>query len=383
VTAVVVLIAAVLAVGAAKGAARVTDDPVVWGLAGWAVPADFGVFLAAADAVRAGDSPYPEGELLGPPHAYYVYPPPLALAVTPLTWLTNGQAGAVWTLLGIAAVIGGLLLLGVRDWRCHAIALALAGTREALEYGAIGTFLVLLVGVAWHERNRLPASAAATGGAVVLKLFLWPLIVWHAAVGRVRTGAAAAGGAALLAIVTWAAISFHGLTEYPRVLRDLTDLEAEETYSVLALGTTLGLPRGAAQALSLLVGLALLLATVRAGRPRGDTADRRALILTLAAAFALTPILWHHYLVLLVVPVALASRRFSALWLVPAVGIVFEALGWYGGWADGIAPRVSVLGLIATVTAGALWATREEPAPDAATPQPDRPWARRALRASR
>jgi hypothetical protein len=82
----------------------------------------------------------------------------------------------------------------------------------------------------------------------------------------------------------------------------------------------------------------------------------------LAAALALTPILWHHYLVLLVVPIALAHRRLSVLWFVPAVGIVFEALGWYGGWAEGIAPRVSVLALIAAVTAGALWAMREEPA---------------------
>src|SRR6185503_6983024 len=53
-------LAAVLAVGAAKAAARVTDDPVVWGLAGWVVPGDFGVFLVAGEAVLDGKSPYPE-----------------------------------------------------------------------------------------------------------------------------------------------------------------------------------------------------------------------------------------------------------------------------------------------------------------------------------
>ena len=79
---VAVVLAAALAVGAAKAAARVTEDPVVWGLAGWAVPSDFGVFLVAADEVLDGRTPYPTGVLLGPPHAYYVYPPPLVLAIT-------------------------------------------------------------------------------------------------------------------------------------------------------------------------------------------------------------------------------------------------------------------------------------------------------------
>jgi hypothetical protein len=379
-----VALAAVLAVGAAKAAARVTDDPVVWGLAGWVVPGDFGVFLGAGEAVLDGRTPYPTGELLGRPYAYYVYPPPLALAVAPLTALPAGQASAVWTLLGIAALLGGLLVLGVRDWRCFALAFLLPGTRESLEYGAIGTFLVLLVALAWRYRDRLAASAAATAGAVVLKLFLWPLLAWHVLTGRIRTALAAAAGAIGLALLTWAAISFHGLTDYPRVLRDLTELEAEETYSVFALGRALGLPDGAAQVLALVLGVALLAAAWHAARTArdADARDARSLVLVLAAAFALTPILWHHYLVLLLVPIALARPRFSPLWLVPAVGIVFEALGWYGGWAEGIAPRVSVLALVAAVTAGALWALRDEEAAEA-LPWQDRLRPRRPARASR
>jgi hypothetical protein len=354
--------AAVLAVGAAKGAARVTEDPVVWALAGWVVPGDFGVFRGAAEAVVDGRTPYPEGELLGRPYAYYVYPPPLALAVVPLTALRAGQASTVWTLLGIAAVIAGLLVLGVRDPRCHALALLYPGTREALEYGAIGTFLVLLVALAWRYRDVLPASAAATAGAGVLKLFLWPLLVWHVITGRARTAAAAAAGAVALALVSWAAIAFRGLVDYPRVLRDLTELEAHETYSLFALGTTLGLPDAAAQAVAVVVGVALLGAAWYAARTAGDegTRDRRSLVLVLAAALALTPILWHHYLVLLIVPVALARPRFSPLWLLPAAGILPEALGWYGGWAEGVAPRVSVLAVVAAVTAASLWAQRDE-----------------------
>ena len=381
---VAVVLAAALAVGAAKAAARVTEDPVVWGLAGWIVPGDFGVFLVAANEILDGRTPYPTGELLGRPHAYYVYPPPLALAVTPLTILPSGQASAVWTLLGIGAVIAGLLVLGVRDWRCFPLALVLPGTREALEYGAIGTFLVLLVALAWRYRDRLAASAAATAGAVVLKLFLWPLLVWHVLTGRVRTAVAAALGAAALALASWAVIAFRSITDYPRVLRDLTELEASETYSVYALGRTLGLDETPAQAVSLVLGAAILVAAWHAARTArdADARDARSLVLVLAAAMALTPILWHHYLVLLLVPIAMARPRLSPLWFVPAVGILFEALGWYGGWAEGIAPRVSVLALVAAVTVGALWALRDEEAVDAIRWQ-DRLRPRRPLRASR
>ena len=367
VVAAAVLLAAVLAVGAAQGAARLTTHPVVWALAGWIVPGDLGVFFGAGDAVLAGESPYPSGELAPPPAAYYVYPPPLALAVAPLAALPPPQASAIWTVLGIAAVIAALLVLGVRDWRCHVLALLFPGTLEALEYGAIGTFLVLLLALAWRYRERLPLTAAATAVAVVLKLFLWPLIAWHLLVGRSRTAVAAAAGAAGLALATWAAIGFRGLADYPRLLRDLTELEAEHTYSLFALARVAGLPELPAQAVGLVVGAAVLVLAARAARPGGDDAERRALILVLGAAFALTPILWHHYLVLLIVPVALARPRLSALWLLPLAGNVFDALGWYGGWTYGETHSiVSVLGLTAVVLAASLAAVGR-PQPAAAT----------------
>jgi hypothetical protein len=50
---------------------------------------------------------------------------------------------------------------------------------------------------------------------------------------------------------------------------------------------------------------------------RGKDGDRRSFVLALGAGLIASPILWMHYLVLLVVPVALYRPRFGAAWFVP------------------------------------------------------------------
>ncbi|HXG76868.1 MAG TPA: hypothetical protein VNJ53_09890, partial [Gaiellaceae bacterium] len=166
-----------------------------------------------------------------------------------------------------------------------------------------------------------------------------------------------AAGALALALAAWAAIAFRGLAEYPELLRELADLEAESSYSAYALVRAGGLPSGLAQALVVAAGLALLALAWRAARrPDGERErDRRSLTLVLAAALVLTPILWLHYLVLLAVPIALARPRLSPLWLLPPALSVFEALDWYRGWPRGDGEALlSVAAVCAAAFAGAL-----------------------------
>jgi hypothetical protein len=44
---------------------------------------------------------------------------------------------------------------------------------------------------------------------------------------------------------------------------------------------------------------------------------RRSLGLAIAAALVLSPIVWRHFFVLLLVPLALSRPRFDAVWLIP------------------------------------------------------------------
>ena len=58
---------------------------------------------------------------------------------------------------------------------------------------------------------------------------------------------------------------------------------------------------------------------------RGD--ERRAFVLAIAAALALTPIVWLHYFALLVVVVAIAQPRLGLVWFVPLAMVVTPGSG--------------------------------------------------------
>jgi hypothetical protein len=219
-----------------------------------------------------------------------------------------------------------------------------------VEYGAVGPILLLLVALMWRFRDRAAASGAAAGGAVVLKLFLWPLAFWLVLTRRLRAAAVAVGAAVVLAFVSWAVIAFRGIGDYEHLLRRLVDVEAENSYSTYAVLRLIDLGELPARVLVLVIGAALLAV---AWRERDD--DRVSLGLVIAAALVLTPILWLHYLVLLLVPIALARPRLSLLWLLPLVLTIFELLDWYRGWPRGDAKAlVSVAVVVTVVLLGAL-----------------------------
>ena len=348
VAAAALLAAAVLFSAARLTAVRYHDDSL-WAnalasLGGTQRPGDFGyVFLPAANEVLDGRDPYmTPDDFKGPPQAPYAYPPVLAFAVTPLTLPPEEVhgifvPGVLFVLLLVAATIAGLWLLDVRDWRCYPVASLAPVTLEGFEYGAIGPVLLLLIAIGWRYRDRVATVGAATGGAVVLKLFLWPLLIWLVLTRRIRAAVAAAATAVGLGFVSWAVIGFGGIDEYPRLLRRLADVEAENSYSVFAILRTIGAPELLARVLVLALGGALLVLAWHAARGQLDPVegDRRSLTLVIAAALVLTPILWLHYLVLLFVPIALARPRLSGLWFVPLALTVFEAMNWYRGWPAG------------------------------------------------
>lgn len=310
-------------------------------------PTDFTTFWDSGRALLHGRSPYPSLRSL-PAHpdrttfAPFVYPPVAALPMVPLALLPFGVAAVAFVLVDLAAVALALRLLGIRDWRCYGAALGSAPVFAGAGIGAISPLLLLGVAAVWRYRRRALAAGALVAYVATAKLFLWPLWLWLVRTRRFAAAAVAAALAVLGTAAAWSAIGFAGLRDYPALLGRLTGLIGPESYSPYALGRALGLGGGAAQAAA--YALAALLAAA-AWRLRDE---RRLLTAAIAVSLVATPILWPHYLVLLFVPVALARRSFSPLWLAPAA-LWADAAGWSSGSVVRIAGLLAITG--ATVLA--------------------------------
>jgi alpha-1,2-mannosyltransferase len=309
-------------------------------------------YLPASHDVLGGTSPYPTGGAELAEQRAYVYPPVLAFLLAPLTTVSPDIAATAALVFLMLLVPGILLVLGVRDWRCCAVALLWAPTFNALDNANVSLLLAFLLACAWRLRDRLAPFAAALGLALSIKLFLAPLLVWPAAVRRLRSAIASAAAAVALVFGTWAVLRFDGLSTYHALLDRLNDLERFESYSVLACAAALGLPIGLAQVVSFAIAVVLTLAAMRFGRQRDEL---RALAAALGAALTLTPVLWQHYLVLLLVPLALSWPRLSVIWFLPLTLWLCPMAGDNGMLVQTLAvPLVAgvLLGVVLTGEAG-------------------------------
>jgi len=277
---------------------------------------DFTIFRDAAREVLHGQSPYVavDAEALAGADKF-VYPPVAAFLFVPFTLLPLAAAKAAFIAVSLGATMLALRLLGVRDWRCYGLSFLLAPTITAIGVGALGPLLVLAAAAAWRYRAMPVVAGLAVVLAVSVKLFLWPLGVWLFATRRLRAGAVAILAGTVLVLAPWSAIGFAGLRQYPDLLRTLTDVMRWKAYSPSALGTTLGLSPDASRWGELALAALAVVAIVLLGR--GRDADRRAFIGAVAAALLVTPVVWMHYLVLLLAPLALTRPRLSPLWFAP------------------------------------------------------------------
>jgi hypothetical protein len=265
---------------------------------------DLHVMWKAGHDIVTGHSPYP-----------FVYPAPAAFLMVPFGILPWKLAVIAFTLVSIGSVVLALRLLGVREWRCYAAVLACVPMTSSITIGTLGPLLLLATAAAWRYRDRRMWVAAAVVGAVVTKIFLWPLVIWLIATRRFRTAATTVGLAIAVVFGSWALLGFDGLREYPHRISRVAGLEQEKSFSPFALARSIGMSATSARiafAILTLVAIAVIVVVAR-----GRDGDRRAFVAAVGAGLALSPILWIHYLVILFAPIALYRRRLSVAWVVP------------------------------------------------------------------
>ena len=276
---------------------------------------DFKIFWEAGRHLLNGQRIYPSRAALDQEtRSYFIYPPVVAFSFVPFALLPFALAGALYWLFAILATVLTLRVLGVTDKRCYVVLLFWMPLLQGIGLGTIGPFLALALAIAWKYRESVVVMPLALALAVVAKLFLWPLFLWLLAMRRWRAAAASGAATAALLVVPWAFLGFRDFRWYPHALRLLLDHEQRLGFStsvaLSAIHADLAVP--VVQLLSVLAVLVL------AGRHDGD---RRSFSAAIVCALLLSPLVWIHYFAILVVPIALASRRFGWLWILPTLAI--------------------------------------------------------------
>jgi putative flippase GtrA len=325
---------------------------------------DRSVWQAGRD-VLAGDSPYGI-----PSHEHpllsdrALYPPIFIFTTLPFALLPHALGVVLWDIALGFALAAGMWLLGVRDWRCYGIVALSWPVVLGLVFGNLSLALVGGVGLLWRYRNDVARAALIAAVLVAAKLFLWPLIAWLFVTRRIQAASLAVAATLVAVFVPWALIGFAGLRHYPELLSIHSDVWGTRSLSLFALGRSVGLGSAAAQALALATALGLLaLAAVLARREEGE---RRALAFALGAALASSPIVWQHYLVLLIVLVALIQPTLGWLWaFFPAFWLVLlqpagdqVSNGWQRLVVIALSSALMVLASRARVPAGRMHTER-------------------------
>ncbi len=303
---------------------------------------DYLMYDGAARRLLAGRPLYDLSFTAPGPNGLFDYPPTFILAVLPFAAAMSPLAATLaWTVMLNLAFLVGVTLLPVRREVRWAVIL-LAGTSwpylYAVKLGQLGPLLFLAYSAAWRWADR-PLGvglAAALGTAAKLQPVLllgWALVTRRFRAVGIGIGVLLAGGVAAAAVAgpaSW--LDWAGLIS--RVGSNA--MTAPGVLSIGAIAYRAGAPLPIATFIqwgsAAAVGAVVLFAWLR-------RAPAVAIAVTAAASVLVSPIIWPHYAVILLLPVALLLERRQ--WWAAALPIVT----WLP--IDAVYPVVLVISLLA------------------------------------
>jgi alpha-1,2-mannosyltransferase len=325
---------------------------------------DFLAYHAAIERLANGGPLYDMSYTETGGFGLFYYPPTFAPLLLPFAFLSATTATWGWIGLSLVAFVVGVAILpasrSVRWW-----ILLLAGLSfpfvYAVKLGQVGPILFFAFAVGWRgidDPLRLGASAAA-GAAIKLQPGL--LLVWALLTRRFRAvlvGIAVLAALALAATVLVGAVAW---SDFLTLIRTVTDpIATDRNLTPGAVAYQLGAAGGVAAGVQLVSTVAVVVAFLAAIRWAGDEASY---LVAVIASQLLSPILWDHYAMLLLLPVAylLSAGRWWAL----AIPLV-TAWPLVGITPPAVYPIVFWITLLATLFVGR--AARRSATPWTATP---------------
>jgi hypothetical protein len=313
---------------------------------------DFLAYHGAAERVLQGERLYdPTVQQTGGFGLFY-YPPPFVLAVLPFALLPAATATWVWLALSVAMLVGAIAILPVRSsvrWGTLLLAGLSWPVAYALKLGQVGPLLLLLFAIGWRWLDRPAAVGAAGALGAIVKIQPGLILVW--ALLTRRFGAVAIGAAILVVAAIAATIVLGGFgvwADYVALLRNVSDpITTPHNFTPGAAAYQFGVPTGVAATIqilsSVLVVAVFLIAIAR-------TAPDASFLVTVIASQLLSPVLWDHYAMLLLLPVAWLLQRRQ--WWAAAIPLVTSAVTLFVNLPAVIYPLMFWVTLVAVLGVG-------------------------------
>jgi Glycosyltransferase family 87 len=313
---------------------------------------DFLAYHQAAQRVLDGQRLYdPTVQQTGGFGLFY-YPPPFVLAILPFGLLPAAAASWLWLGLSVAMLVGGIALLPVGS-TVRWLTLLLAGlswpVAYALKLGQVGPLLLLLFAIGWRWLDRPVAVGLSGALGAIVKIQPGLTLVW--ALLTRRFAAVAVGVAILIVAAVAATVVLGGIgvwQDYVALLRNVSDpITTPHNFTPGAAAYQAGVPAALAATVQLVSsGLVVIAVVVAIARTSADA----SFLVTVVASQLLSPVLWDHYAMLLLLPVAwLLERR---QWWAVAIPLVTSAVTLFVNLPAGIYPVVFWIALVAVLGTG-------------------------------
>ena len=289
---------------------------------------DFRAYHNAATRLLAGQPPYDTSYVIAGPFGLFFYPPTFLLLTLPFALLPVVPATWAWIGMLLAAFAVGVAAMPVAK-RTRWLIVLLAGLSWPFLYniklGQVGPLLFLVFAIGWRNLDRpvVLGLMGAIGAAIKVQPGL--VLVW--ALLTRRWMAVIVGGAALVMLAGASAL-LAGMSSWSDFLAILTrvndPITTPHNFTPGAVTYQLGVPRDVASLVQW-AATALVVAAVVFASLRRPTAV--SYLVVVVATQLLSPILWDHYAMLLLLPVAWLLDR-GRVWaaLVPLATCV--AAGW-------------------------------------------------------
>lgn len=298
-------VAAVLGLGWLILGLLTLPDSSAWGF-------DFQAYHAAAGRLAEGLGLYTPESLRGSfqPIAagLYLYPPPFAVGMLPLTAIAIDSATTVWYVLHVLALAASCALMPVRPVVRLAgfamAALAFAIIRD-LVLGNVSVLLLLPLVATWRWLDR-PIGSLAMAVVVAVKPTMAVFLVWWALRRRWYALAWCLGAGLALLAITLPIVGIQGYLDYLTMLKNVSGVTGAP--NSLDLGST-ALKFGWGGALATLAYLGGAVAAVSAMLLSLRRDREVGFMVTLGASLLFSPLLWEHYLAVLILPAAFLAQR--------------------------------------------------------------------------